>query len=86
MLRPDGTVFATGSDSDFGAGPGIRRSIIPPKENGRWELTSQTMTTQAIRIFVCCAATHGHVLVLGVSGYCLNTVLLPLICGWWPAF
>ncbi len=65
ILRPDGTVFATGSSSDFGQGPG-HTAIYHP--DGKWTVGPDFPNNDNAGDSYAVLLPNGHVLVLGVSG------------------
>jgi hypothetical protein len=66
MLRPDGTVFATGSSSDFGQGPG-HTAVYHPTD-GKWTVGPDFPNNDNAGDSYAVLLPNGHVLVLGNSG------------------
>jgi hypothetical protein len=66
MLRPDGTVFATGSGSDGGGGPG-HTAVYHPSD-GKWTVGPDFPNGDNAGDSYAVLLPNGHVLVLGVSG------------------
>jgi Kelch motif len=71
VLRPDGTVFATGSGSDGGSGPGHTAIYHPGKkatDPGKWAVGPDFPNDDDAGDSFAALLTNGRVLVLGNSG------------------
>jgi hypothetical protein len=66
ILRPDGTVFATGAYSDLGSGPG--HTAIYHPSTGKWTVGPDFPNGDAAGDSYAVLLPSGHVLVAGLSG------------------